>query len=182
MATILGFSGSLRRGSYNTALLRAAAEITPIEIVSIRGFPLYDADVEAEQGTPAIVLELRERLAAADGLLIASPEYNGAMSGVAKNAIDWLSRPFKDIPRVFGNLPVALMGATNGRGGAILSQASWLPVLRALGTHAWFGRQMNVSGAAALFDENGLRDEETRKKLERFVTEFAAFVATHKRR
>jgi NAD(P)H-dependent FMN reductase len=182
MAAILGFSGSLRRGSYNTALLRAAAEIIPIEIISIREIPLYDADSEAEHGTPPVVLELRERFAAAGGLLIASPEYNGGMSGVAKNAIDWLSRPFRDIPRVFGGLPVALMGATNGRGGTVLSQASWLPVLRALGTHPWFGRQLNVSGAASLFDENGLRDDETRKKLERFATEFADFVATHKRR
>src|SRR3954465_816710 len=113
MATILGFSGSLRRDSYNGALLRAAAELLPpdhtLEIASIREVPLYDADVDA-QGQPVAVEQLKERIAAADGLLLATPEYNYSVPGVLKNTIDWLSRPAADIPRVFGGCPAALMG------------------------------------------------------------------------
>ncbi len=93
MATILGLSGSLRRGSFNTMLLRAAVELQPagttIDIASIQGIPLYDADVEAE-GIPAAVQELKARISAADGLLIATPEYNNSIPGVLKNAVDWL--------------------------------------------------------------------------------------------
>ena len=117
MPDIIGFSGSLRRGSYNSALLRAAAEITPIEIFSIRDFPLYDADFEEEHGTPQFILDLRERIAAADGLLIASPEYNGSMSGVSKNAIDWLSRPFGN--SALKDKPLAVVGAAHGRYGGV---------------------------------------------------------------
>ena len=120
--------------------------------------------------------DLKDRFANADGLLIATPEYNHSIPGVVKNTIDWLSRPAKDIPRVFGSLPVALMGATTGRGATTLSQAAWLPILRVLGTRPWFGRTMMIAEAGKLFDGNGLRDEETLKRLEKFAREFAAFV------
>ncbi|HVR44801.1 MAG TPA: NADPH-dependent FMN reductase [Thermoanaerobaculia bacterium] len=185
MTTILGISGSLRRGSYNSMLLTAAAGSLPadatLEIASIRGIPLYDGDSEAADGIPPGVRDLKERIAAADGLLIATPEYNNSIPGVIKNAIDWLSRPPRDIPRVFGGLPVALMGATPGRGGTALAQAAWLPILRALGTRPWFGRILHVSGAADLFDERGLTDEETRSRLAKFVAGFAAFAAESRR-
>jgi chromate reductase len=111
MSDILGISGSLRKGSYNTALLRAAIEAAPdgtrVEIASIRGIPLYDGDVEAESGVPDIVRDLKDRIARADGLLLVTPEYNNSIPGVFKNAIDWLTRPPADIPRIFGNRPVA---------------------------------------------------------------------------
>ncbi|HUP58991.1 MAG TPA: NADPH-dependent FMN reductase [Thermoanaerobaculia bacterium] len=181
MATIIGISGSVRRGSYNAMLLAAAAETIPIEIASIADIPLYNADWNTEHGLPESVHALKERLANADGLLIATPEYNNSIPGVAKNAIDWLSRPYPDIPRVFGGLHVALMGATPGRGGTILAQAAWLPVLRGLGTRAFSGRSIYVSNAGALFDENGLRDEETRARVEKFAREFAELVASHPR-
>jgi NAD(P)H-dependent FMN reductase len=186
MATILGLSGSLRRGSFNTMLLRAAIEVQPagttIDIGSIRGIPLYDADIEAAEGIPAVVQELKARIAAADGLLISTPEYNNSIPGVLKNAVDWLSRPAADIPRVFGGLPVAILGATPGAGGTILAQAAWLPVLRTLGTAPWFGGRLMVSTAGKVFGEDGrLLDQAVRTRLETFVTGFAAFVTERRR-
>ncbi|MBX3261528.1 MAG: NAD(P)H-dependent oxidoreductase [Labilithrix sp.] len=181
MTKILGVAGSLRRASYNAALLRAARELAPegveIEIGSIAGIPLYDGDVESEQGLPAAVTALKEEIAGADALLLVTPEYNGSIPGVLKNAIDWLSRPAKDIPRVFGGKPVALVGATPGAGGTRLSQAAWLPVLRTLGTHAWFGKQLYVGSAGQAFDAEGkLVDEKVRKQLGDLVAAFAASV------
>jgi NAD(P)H-dependent FMN reductase len=182
---ILGISGSLRRASFNAMLLRAAAELVPegttIAIESIREIPLYDGDVETSAGVPAPVRMLKEKIAAADGLLIATPEYNNSIPGVAKNAIDWLSRPSADIQRVFGNKPIVVMGATPGPNGTLLAQSSWLPVLRALGTEYWSGGRMLVRGAGKLFDAQGrLTDEPTRASLKTFVEGFAAFVERHR--
>ncbi|HEV3485280.1 MAG TPA: NADPH-dependent FMN reductase, partial [Vicinamibacterales bacterium] len=159
MATIVGISGSLRRGSFNTMLLQAAVELAPagtmITIVSIREIPLYDGDVEASSGIPKAVEDVKAAIAAADGLLIATPEYNNSVPGVLKNAIDWLTRPPADIPRVFRNRPVAIMGATAGPGGTNLAQSAWLPVLRTLGTAPWFAGRLGVPNAAKVFDEQG---------------------------
>jgi NAD(P)H-dependent FMN reductase len=103
---LIGISGSLRRGSFNTALLRAAAEFVPdgakLTVETIHGIPLYDADVETADGIPKRVAALKEAIVAADGLLLATPEYNNSIPGVFKNAIDGLSRPPADIGRVFG--------------------------------------------------------------------------------
>lgn len=114
MIKLVGVAGSLRKASFNGALLHAAAELTPkgtdLTIGTVRGIPLYDADVEADEGIPKPVADLKEAIAAADGLLLATPEYNNSIPGVFKNAIDWLSRPPEDIQRVFGGKPVALMG------------------------------------------------------------------------
>jgi chromate reductase, NAD(P)H dehydrogenase (quinone) len=182
MSTIVGISGSLRHGSYNAALLRAAVELAPaglaIEVVSIRDFPLYDGDVEAEHGVPEPVAVAKERIAAADGLLLATPEYNNSIPGVFKNAIDWLSRPPKDVPRVFGGKPVGLVGATPGPGGTILAQAAWLPVLRTLGAELWSGPRVYVSNAAKVFDSSGrLVDEGIRATVARHLAGFSEFVA-----
>lgn len=185
MAKILGIAGSLRKGSYNAALLRVAAGVTPsgsqVEIASIRGIPLYDGDVESESGIPEPVQELKERIATADGLLLVTPEYNNSIPGIFKNAIDWLSRPAKDIRRVFGDRPVALMGATPGPGGTILAQTAWLAVLRTLGTRPWFGPRMSVSAAGKAFDDAGnLVDDEARKRLEGFMAGFVEFISRSK--
>ena len=181
MTTLIGIAGSLRKNSYNAALLRAAAQLAPtgtkVEIASIAGIPLYDGDLENEWGIPAPVATLKDKIAAADGLLLVTPEYNNSMPGVLKNAIDWLSRPADDIERVFGNKPVAIMGATPGRGGTRLAQNAWLPVLRTLGTRAWFGEQLYVAGAGRAFDAEGrLVDETVKKLLSAFMAGFAAFV------
>jgi chromate reductase len=181
MTTILGISGSLRRGSFNTSLLRAAAALAPqgttLDIASLHGIPLYDGDQEAETGLPDAVRALKDRIAAADALILATPEYNNSIPGVFKNAVDWLSRPGADIPRVFGNRPVALMGATPGPMGTLMAQAAWLPVLRALGTRPWFGPRMMVSGAGKVFDAEGaLTDEKVRGQLQAFMAGFVEFI------
>lgn len=185
MAVIIGLAGSLRRGSFNAMLLRAAAEVVPdgstVEIASIRGIPLYDADVEAE-GIPGPVQELKARIAAADALLLVTPEYNNSIPGVMKNAIDWLSRPPADVSRVFAGRPIALMGATPGLGGTSLAQAAWLPVLRTLGTAPWFGGRLAVASAAKVFDADGkLLDEAIHGRLVSFMKGFAAYVDERKR-
>ena len=180
MANLVGLSGSLRKASFNSSLLRAAAAALPqgstLDIASIAGIPLYDGDLEAQEGVPAVVQQLKDRIAAADGLVLATPEYNNSLPGVFKNAIDWLSRPPKDIPRVFGDKPVAIMGATPGMGGTRFSQTAWLPVLRTLGTRAWSGKQLYVAGAGKVFDAEGkLVDDTVKKLLGEFMQGFAAF-------
>ena len=182
MTTIVGISGSLRAGSFNSALLRAAAQAVPdgvtIDIASIRGIPLYDGDVEAADGLPKAVVDLKARIVAADALLLVTPEYNNGIPGVFKNAIDWLSRPPGDIKKVFGGRAVALMGASPGGFGTILAQEAWLAVLRTLGTRPWFGGRLMASRAQTLFDAEGvLTDEALRKQLTDFVQGFATFIA-----
>jgi len=177
MTHLIGLSGSLRQGSYNSALLRAAAAYMPagstLTIASIRGIPLYDGDDEAAHGVPDVVARLKDQIAAADGLLIATPEYNNGIPGVAKNAIDWLSRPAADIGRVFGGKPVALLGASPGGFGTVLSQNAWLPVLRTLGAELWAGGRMLVSRAGQVFDANGsIVDAKIDEALRRFVEGF----------
>ena len=183
MITIVGVAGSLRRGSYNAAVLRAAAELVPedcrIQIESIAGIPLYDGDVEAAEGVPAVVARIKDAVGAADGLLLVTPEYNNSMPGVAKNAIDWMTRPPADIPRVFGGKPVALCGASPGGFGTVLAQNAWLPVLRTVGAELWTGGRLLVSRAATLVDANGnITDATTRESIRKFVHGFVAHVRT----
>lgn len=178
MTRIVGLSGSLRRHSFNSGLLRAAAEAMPegavLEIGSIAEIPLYDGDVEAE-GIPTPVAALKDKVAAADGLLLVSPEYNNSIPGVFKNAIDWLNRPSSDIARIFRGKPVALIGASPGNFGTILSQAAWLPVLRTLGAEHWAEGRLMVSRAGDMFDgEGNLVDDEVREKLAKYLAGFVA--------
>lgn len=186
MIRLLGISGSLRRGSYNTALLRAAAGLVDdgaaLEVATLHGIPLYDGDLEAAQGLPEAVRALREKIAAADGVLLATPEYNNGIPGVFKNAIDWLSRPPKEIPAVFGDRAFGLIGASPGGFGTILSQNAWLPVLRTLGTRPWTGGRLMVPRAAAAFDAEGrLTDDAVRERLRGYVAGFAAFAGERRR-
>ena len=180
MAKLVGISGSLRKGSFNTALLRAAVTLAPegstIETATIRGIPLYDGDVEAG-GFPPAATALKDAIAGADGVLLVTPEYNNSIPGVFKNAIDWASRPPADAARIFAGRPFAVIGASPGRFGTILSQDAWLPVLRTLGAELWTGDRLMVWSATGLFDADGnLTDDATRNRLRKFVAGFAAFV------
>ena len=182
MPTIIGIPGSLRGHSYNAALLRAAAELAPggvtIEVASIRDIPLYDGDLEIERGIPDAVRLLKDRIASADGLLLATPEYNNSIPGVFKNVIDWLSRPPQDIRRVFAGKPVALIGATLGPGGTTLAHAAWLPVLRVLGTQTWFGPRLHVAHASNVFDADGrIVDQAVAAALAKYLAGFSEFIA-----
>jgi chromate reductase len=118
--SVLGISGSLRRGSFNTALINHAIRLAPeyirIERFDISGIPLYNEDIRTGPGEPAIVTEFKKKIAEADALLIASPEYNYSVAGVLKNAIDWASRPINTSP--FDNKPFGMMSAGGGLGAA----------------------------------------------------------------
>lgn len=178
--TIVGISGSLRRGSINAALLRSALERVPsnvrVEVGTIRGIPLFDEDVEREEGIPEAVTALKEQIARADGLLIATPEYNQGIPGVVKNTIDWLTRPYKDIPRIFGRRPVAVIGASPLPSGAGAALAALPLVLRLFGART-FEKNVSVPSALRAFDQNGaLLDEQLAIRLREFMAEFVAFV------
>lgn len=182
MIRILGISGSLRTGSYNTSLLRAAQSLVgpevELEVATLHGIPLYDGDFEKREGLPLAVKALKEQVIASDGVLLATPEYNNGIPGVFKNAIDWLSRPPDDSSRVFGGRPFALIGASPGGFGTILAQNGWLPVLRTLRVRHWTGGRLTVARAQQVFDANGaIHDESVRSQLAGFVTGFAAFAA-----
>jgi NAD(P)H-dependent FMN reductase len=185
MVTLVAISGSLRRGSFNTALLRAAVGMMPagseMRVESIAAFPLYNGDDEAASGVPGEVTRVKDSIAAADGLFLATPEYNNSIPGVAKNAIDWLSRPPADIKRVFGGKPVALVGASPGGFGTILAQNAWLPVFRTLGADFWSGGRLLVSRAGSVFDAQGeIVDAAVRDNLRKFVEGFVGYVERRK--
>lgn len=180
MKCIVAISGSLRKGSFNTALLRAiaqaATEDISVEVVTLHGIPLYDGDLENRDGLPPAVRQLKDLVNRADGVIIAVPEYNHSFSGVLKNALDWISRPPSGDVHVFSGKPVALTGASTGPVGTRMAQAAMLPTLRALGTIPWFGRLLFVSNAAKSFDDIGnLTDEGLKSRLAEFIKDFADF-------
>jgi len=182
MATILGISGSLRRQSFNTALLRTAAGLMPsgsvLDVRTLHGVPLYNGDDEAEHGIPPAVATLKDAIVGADGVILATPEYNNSIPGVFKNGIDWLSRPPADIKRVFGGRPVGVMGASPGQFGTVVSQVAWLPVLRTLGTNFWTGGRLVVLRAGKVFDADGtMIDDAIKQQLQDFVAGFVAFAS-----
>jgi chromate reductase, NAD(P)H dehydrogenase (quinone) len=150
---ILGISGSLRRESHNTALLRAAAGGLPGGTVlelwdGLKAVPPYDEDDDGEQA-PAAVAALRDAVAGADAVLIATPEYNSSIPGQLKNALDWVSRPIAANP--LRNKPVAVVGASTGAFGAVWSQAETRKVLKAIGARV-LDAELAVGDAAARLD------------------------------
>ncbi len=180
MIRVIGIAGSWRRGSYNAALLRAARDLMPdgakLDIAAIRDIPLYNGDVEAEVGLPETVVEVKEAIAGSQGVLIATPEYNRSIPGTLKNAIDWTSRPPRDIPRIWGSRPVGLIGASPGPGGTRMAQAAWLPVFRRLKAQLFTSMDIQLSEAGKLFDGDGvLADERTRSELAAFLARFVEF-------
>jgi chromate reductase len=171
VARILGISGSLRRGSHNTSLLRAAADLLPpgaeLEIYEgLRDLPPYDADLDTQFAHPAVA-RLREAIASADGVLIATPEYNGSIPGVLKNALDWASRPFP--ASSLRGKPVAVVGASTGLFGAVWAQAETRKVLGIIGADV-IDHELPVGQADAAFADNGqLGEPEQRYALGEIV-------------
>jgi chromate reductase len=175
---VVAFAGSLRRASYNRALLRAAEELVPermaLTVVTLDDVPLYNQDLE-DEGDPPGVTALREAVAVADGLLIATPEYNHGVSGVTKNAVDWLSRP----PRhsVLDGKPVAVLGASPGITGSARGQSQLRQAFVFTNSPAMPQPEILVYRAHEKFDDDGrLTDEPTRKYLARFLEAFAAWI------
>jgi chromate reductase len=175
----VGISGSLRKGSYNTMLLKAANKLLPeggtMEIVEIGNLPLYNDDLQS--GTlPEAVISFREKLSIADGFVIASPEYNYSVPGTLKNAIDWASRG-KDSPLV--GKPVALMGATQGMWGTVRMQIAFRPIFQFLNMVPVNKPEVLVGQAQNKFDGDGnLMDEPTISIIRQQLKELAR-LATH---
>jgi chromate reductase len=156
MTTILAISGSLRGGSHNRALLRLAAEIAPddIEVVffdGLRDLPHYDPDIDGV-AVPRAAVALREALASADALLVSTPEYNGSVPGVLKDAIDWLSRPFR--ASVLTGKPAAVIGATTGGYGAVWAQQDTRKALGIAGARV-IEDNIALGHAHEAFDDDG---------------------------
>ena len=176
---MVGFAGSLRRASYNRALLRAAAELAPsalhIALHELDAIPLYNGDVEAA-GAPASVVQLRDVIRRSDGLLIATPEYNHGVPGVLKNAIDWLSRPPRD--SALNGKVAALMGASPGMTGTARGQSQLRQAFVFTNTYALLQPEVLVARAHEKFDSDGrLTDQATRDFLATFLQQFADLIA-----
>jgi chromate reductase len=176
--TILGFAGSLRKGSYNKALLRAAQELLPdgalLEIFDLEGIPPFNQDLEGQP--PAIVGKFKARIRTADAILIATPEYNYSIPGVLKNAIDWASRPYGD--NSFEGKPVALMSASTGMVGGARAQYHLRQVFIFINMWAINKPEVIVTFAAEKIKDGQLVDENSRKLTRQLLENLIAW--THK--
>ena len=184
VCTVLALVGSLRRGSFNWRLARAATTLAPEGMtIAIYGalaqLPMFDEDLEADGGHPAVE-DLRRAVRQADGLLIATPEYNHGVPALLKNALDWLSRPDPD--EVLAGKPVLTMGASTGSWGTRLAQASLRQTLFATQMALAPQPALHVRSAAELFDEEGrLTDEATRSALLQQLDGFAKWLFVARR-
>lgn len=163
---ILGMAGSLRKGSFNAAALRAAQELKPegmtLEICDLSDIPLYNQDHERD--IPGPVQELKSKIIQADGILLVTPEYNYSFSGIIKNALDWASRPPGNTP--LPGKPAAIMGASVGLFGTSRAQYHLRQVCVCLNMFVLNRPEVLIANAHEKFDENGtLKDEETRKRI-----------------
>ncbi|MFL5309653.1 MAG: NADPH-dependent FMN reductase [Myxococcales bacterium] len=181
MQTVLGIAGSLRRDSYNRSLLRAARDLVPSGMTidlddQLGSIPPFDEDLEGTgSGGPDPVRRLRQKVAAADGVLIATPEYNHSFPGVLKNAIDWLSRPAPE--EVLAGKPVAVIGASGGSWGTRLAQSGLRQVLYATESIVLPKPALFVRDAGRLFDVAGrLVDQGTRERLEAVLVSFSRWI------
>jgi len=176
--TVVAFAGSLRRASYNRALLRAAQEMVPpqmtLSILEIDGIPLFNEDVE-QQGDPEPVARFKQAIREADGLLIATPEYNHGVPGVTKNAIDWASRPPRQA--VLDGKPVAILGASPGITGTARGQSQLRQAFEFTNSYCMPQPEILVYQAHQKFDAEGrLTDEKTRAFLGKFLLAFREWI------
>lgn len=162
---ILGIAGSLRKASFNRAALRAAQQLAPegaeVEIFELDGIPAFSEDIEREP--PEKVVELKQKIRAADAILFVTPEYNYSIPGVLKNAIDWASRPYGD--SAWNDKPVAIMGASVGALGTARAQYHLRQVFVFLNMHAINQPEVMIGNASQRFDEQGNLTDDTTKKL-----------------
>ncbi|MDX1579902.1 MAG: NADPH-dependent FMN reductase [Gemmatimonadota bacterium] len=177
---VCGIAGSLREGSFNRALLRAARELAPaeLEIVifdELGRVPMFDADVEAE-GDPDGVVALKEAIAAADGLLLVTPEYNAGVPAPMKNAVDWASRRHAGGAPVLKNMPTAVMGATPGLLGTARSQANLRISLANTGAIVMEQPQVHLMRAKDRIIDGELVDEDSRKFVRALLASFADWI------
>lgn len=181
MTRIIALAGSLRKQSYNKKLLHFLGKIISsfcdYEIISMKNIPLYNADEEEANGIPDAVTLIKEAIASADALLVATPEYNNSIPGVLKNAFDWLTRPPEDIPKVFYDKYIGLIGTTPGGFGTVNSQTAWLPIIRYLRLKPFYQRSLYLSRAHELFnDSDDIIDEATAANVSEYAKSFVQYV------
>jgi len=174
--TILGFAGSLRKGSYNRSALRAAQQVAPadakIETFELDGIPVFNQD--NDKNPPEKVVEFKARIRAADAILICTPEYNASIPGVLKNAIDWASRPYGD--SAWDGKPVAIMGASPGRLGTVRAQYHLRHCFVFLNMHALTRPEVMIANADEQFDEQGnLTNEDTKRHIQKLIEGLVAW-------
>jgi len=182
MTTILAIAGSVRAKSFNAMLLATAVELAPagitVETASIKDIPLYDGDAEATSGIPPAVQALKERIVQASGVLLVTPEYNNSLPGVFKNAIDWLSRPA--LASVLRWKPVAIVGASSGRGGTRRAQQQVRDALLFPGAVVLDEPQVALPIAWERFDPDlNLTDENAGAALTELLTGLVALTHEH---
>jgi chromate reductase len=173
--------GSLRRGSYNRLLARAASELAPDDVsftfAAIGDVPVFNADIVAEHGHPPAVRALREAFDVADGVLVVSPEYNHSVPGGLKNVIDWVSDG-SDHP--FPGKPMAILGASTGRFGTVRMQRHLRDILTGLGALVMPKPEVTVAGARNQFDDSGrLVDERSVRQVTSLMAAFRDWIAVH---
>ncbi len=178
--TILGIAGSLRKASFNRAALRAAQQLVPdgvsLEIFDLDGIPPFNQDDEAHP--PERVALFKQRIRAADAILIVTPEYNYSIPGVLKNAIDWASRPYGD--NAWEGKPVALMGASVGAMGTSRAQYHLRQAFVFLNMYPLNRPEVMISNASQRFDEKGnLKDEETKSHIQNLLVALVAWAKHH---
>jgi chromate reductase, NAD(P)H dehydrogenase (quinone) len=180
---VVGFSGSLRRGSLNSAALRALTALVPadlaIDIFDLSPIPLYNDDLRTKEGYPEGVQSFRDALKAADGVLIATPEYNYSIPGVLKNAIDWASRPPE---QPFDGKPIAILGASPGALGSARAQYHLRQCFIYLNGQVMNRPEVMIGAANSKFDADGnLTDQGTADFLKKFLAAFADHIRYHQR-
>src|SRR5919106_52596 len=180
---VVGIAGSLREGSFNKGLLRAAVEVAPAEMAisifnRLGDIPPYNDDVMAK-GDPEPVAAFKAAIREADGMLIATPEYNYGVPGVLKNAIDWASRPSGNC--VLNRKPAALMGCSQGLGGTIRAQHALRQSFVFTETYVMLQPEIKIPSVAKMFDPSGrLTDENTRQHIHKFLASFVGWIARFK--